>query len=309
MVFVAKFSSPLLLKNILEAVSFLIDETYITFTTPGMKMSAIDSSHVAMLLASFPKEVFEEYTGMSEEILRVGINVGDFLKIVKRARSSDELAIKIDPESKNIQLLMTAEGKTRTFKLKSKEIQGYDEKEEGLLESFEQTLGDKFTTTIAIGADIIDEVVKDALIISDLIKVKFNKDQKTLSFFANDESGEFDVEIELSNDNAKCMPEMLKADAEGIYSLNFLESFIKLQSVASTFTMSLGGNIPARIVAKAPADSSVENGPSVLITYLLAPRVEEQGDDFDMDSMDDSEEETSGEEAGEEAASNDEEEE
>ncbi len=66
-------------------------------------------------------------------------------------------------------------------------------------------------------------------------------------------------------------------DAEGIYSLNFLENIIKIQSITNNFEIALGNNIPMKI--KGAITSSAGNPTEGKIVYLLAPRVEDQNED------------------------------
>ncbi|MBN2152785.1 MAG: hypothetical protein JW839_15140 [Candidatus Lokiarchaeota archaeon] len=282
--FSATLENSRILKGIIEAISFLIDETYVYVYPTGLKLNAIDSSHVAMLLAFLPKELFTEYKCSQDS--KIGINVQDLIKILRRSGGKDEIQLQLDKKDKNTLLItMKSDKSTRTFKLKSKEIPGYDAKEEGLLESFEETLKDKFSATIQIEGAVLDEIVKDALIISDLIKVQVLSAEKVMNFTASDESGEVAIEIDLEKG---VLDKKVQNDAEGIYSLNFLENIIKIQSITNHFEIALGNNIPMKI--KGAITSSAGNPTDGKIVYLLAPRVEEEnedefGDDFDANDI------------------------
>jgi proliferating cell nuclear antigen len=272
--FSATLENSKIIKGIIEAINFLIDETYIYVYTTGMKLCAIDSSHVAMLLASLPKELFTEYKCAQDS--KIGINISDLLKIIRRAGSKDGIQLHIDPKDKNTLLItMKSEKSTRTFKLKSKEIPGFDGKEEGLLESFEETLKDKFFASLTFDGAVLDEIVKDALIISDLIKVQVMSAEKVVAFSSSDESGEVDIEIDLEGKGV--LDKSVKNDAEGIYSLSFLENIIKIQSITTNLAIALGSNIPMKI--QGAIASSTGNPTGGKIVYLLAPRQEDQNED------------------------------
>jgi proliferating cell nuclear antigen len=290
--FSATLDNSRILKGIIEAISFLIDETYVYVYPTGLKLNAIDSSHVAMLLAFLPKELFTEYKCSQDS--KIGINVQDLIKILRRAGSKDEIQLQLDKKDKNTLLItLKSDKSTRTFKLKSKEIPGYDAKEEGLLESFEETLKDKFTATIQMEGGVLDEIVKDALIISDLLKVQVMSAEKVINFTAFDESGEVDIEIDLEGKGV--LDKKVLNDAEGIYSLNFLENIIKIQSITNNFEIALGNNIPMKI--KGAITSTSGNPTEGKIVYLLAPRVEDQNEDEfgdDIDASDVEEELSSG---------------
>ena len=277
--FSATFDNARVLKGIIEAISFLIDETYMYAYPTGVKFNAIDSSHVAMLLAFLPKELFVAYECTQDT--RIGISVADLVKILRRAKANDAIDLQVLANDKNtLRVTMKGDKSTRTFKLKSKEIPGYDAKEEGLLESFEETLKDKFIATVHLDGAVLDEVVKDALIISDLIKVQVMAAEKAIAFNASDDSGEVDIRIDL--DGKGVLGKDVKADAEGIYSLNFLENIIKIQGFIDHFEIALGNNIPMKITGAIKAVAPAEGKPSNVegkIVYLLAPRVEDQNED------------------------------
>jgi proliferating cell nuclear antigen len=302
--FSATLENSRILKGIIEAISFLIDETYVYVYPTGLKLNAIDSSHVAMLLAFLPKELFTDYKCSQDS--KIGINVQDFIKILRRAKANDEIQLQLDKKDKNTLLItMKSDKSTRTFKLKSKEIPGYDAKEEGLLESFEETLKDKFSATIQLEGAVLDEIVKDALIISDLLKVQVQSAEKVINFTASDESGEVNIEISLEGKGV--LDKKVLNDAEGIYSLNFLENIIKIQSITNNFEIALGNNIPMKI--KGAITSSAGNPTEGKIVYLLAPRVEDQNEDEFGDDIDasDVEEELSSGGADEDSGGEDEE--
>ncbi|MFX0098302.1 MAG: proliferating cell nuclear antigen (pcna) [Candidatus Hodarchaeota archaeon] len=273
--FIAALENPRIIRGIIEAISFLIDETYLYAYPSGVKMNAIDSSHVAMLLAQLPKEIFTEYE--CKEQFKIGLNVADISKILRRAKSEDTVELIRKSEEPNTLLIrMKSERSTRTFKLKSKEIQEYDEKEENIMETFEETLQDKFTSSISMEGPLLDEIIKDALIISDLIKVQIMSAESLINFLAYDESGEVEVELDLKGGGGGILDSEVKGDSEGLYSLNFLENIIKIQAVVDNFKISLGSNIPMKMEGLFG-----ENG---RIVYLLAPRVEdEEEDEFDED--------------------------
>jgi proliferating cell nuclear antigen len=291
MSFLAKLSSASTLKSIVDIISFLIDETPMVIDSTGIHMAAIDSSHVAMLFANFPKEMFDEFKAPPEEV-KIGLTVGDLHKILKRAKSSDEIEIGPDGDKKNgLVIRMTSEKTKRTFKLKSKDIPG---DESANISTYSKSLDDKFTSTFTIESSSMDEIVKDALIVSDLITIAMSK-EKELKISATDDSGNGEVEI-IMDAGKDGWNASVKDAAAGIYSLNFLENFAKLSSISGAFTVSIGSNVPARIVC----NTGDAEHPGAEITYFLAPRVEDQNDD-DWDTEESDKEEETGSKPDEES--------
>ena len=115
------------------------------------------------------------------------------------------------------------------------------------------------------------------------MKVQISSAEKTVNFLAFDESGEVEVELELEGEGI--IDSDCKEDSEGLYSLNFLESIIKIQSVIGNFNVHLGNNIPMKLEGKLDEEKGGR------IVYLLAPRVEngnddEFGEDFNDENLD-----------------------
>lgn len=281
---IAKLDNSKIMRALLEAIQFLIEETHINASPAGIEMNAMDSSHVAMLLAKLPKDMFTEYK--CDGNMKIGINVQDFLKILRRAKPADELHLLHDGKDPNTILIrMKSEKSVRSFKLKSKEIHGLAGNEEQIVQNFEGALKDKFTVKLHIEGGVLDEVIKDALIIDDIIKAQVQAAEKMLRFSASDESGELEIELELGGPGV--LDADVKEDAEGTFSLGFLENIIKIQSIVDTFEVSFASNLPMMIAGKF---SQANDG---RIVYLLAPRVEEEedeefGDDFNADNLEES---------------------
>jgi proliferating cell nuclear antigen PCNA len=283
MAFIAKLAKASVLKTIFEVVEHLIDETYIYIRNDGIMIYAMDSSHVAMFHALFPKECFVEYGKFDVDEIKIGTRIQDLVKILRRAKATDELSIVVDdPKNPSLSIKIVNEKMTRTFKLKHKDIQAEDIK----WDNFNETLKDKFTASFSISGVMLDEFIKDAMIMSDLVDIKVNGPEKSLSFIAFNESGDVEIDIDLSRDDGGCKAIELKNDATGKYALQFLESFMKLQAVVDDFTFSIGNNIPASISCKSFSIDGDENSPAVSISYLLAPRVEEEGLDDDEGNVD-----------------------
>ena len=283
----------------MDAVSFLIDETTVRVNGSGMYINAIDSSHVAMLFARFPKEMFVEYQSTGEDI-DIGISVADFLKILKRAKAADGIELSSGGAkgdkggARDLIVRMISDRTKRTFTLKGKAPTHDDNVN---IDTFSASLDPKFTASFSIESGMLDEIVKDAIIMSDLIDV-FMSPEKGLKFSAEDDSGSGELEIDIDANGGE-WESAVTGESAGKYSLAFLENIAKISSVAERFVISIGSNIPMKLRCDASADGSA----GASITYFLAPRVDDDQDD-DIDGESGSEEldeldEEAGQPAGE----------
>ncbi|MHA1791522.1 MAG: proliferating cell nuclear antigen (pcna) [Promethearchaeota archaeon] len=287
MVFKAELDDPKILRGIVEAISFLVDETNLIASSSGLKIMAIDNSRVAMLHAELQKDLFNNFTCDKE--YRIGISINDMIKILRRAKSNDKLELLLDTDKANdLSIIIRSEKSKRTFRLKSKIIQEISEeieRQEQMMEQLEETFKDKFTATITMEGNLLDEILKDASIVSDIIKIQVLRAENEVDFMAYDDSGEVEINIDMMGSGV--IDKQVKDDAEGLYSLNFLENILKIQSVVSDFEISIGHNIPMKLEGRilAADDGNVAGR----IIYILAPRVDEEDeyeDDFDTDDFD-----------------------
>lgn len=268
------------IKATFEAISFLISETFMIGSPGGLTIQAADPSHAALLLAHFTPDVFDEYQ-CPDEGFKFGLNITDVIKILRRAKKSDKIHMSLETEN-TIHVRFKSEKSTRTFKLKSKKIKDINEQGENMVENLSIQLQERFNASIKIESDLLDDIVKDAVIISDLVHVRIGTDN-LMTFRAENETGEVEVEIDL--EDSKCvLYSDVEANCEAGYALDYLENILKIKSVVSIFELSLGVDIPIKITGVLMKEGNPTQGS---ITYILAPRVEDEEDDEYSDDVED----------------------
>lgn len=262
---------------IIGAMGFLVDETKNLFDEDGLHAVAVDSSRVAMLSIDIGKAAFTEY--MVAEPTVVQYAPSDLLKILKRLKSTDllQLAIKSRHE---IQIVGKSDKTRRAFKLKSKEDASLGAGSDDLFKKFhdfEVSLAGKFTREITLDSAVFAEILGDCEIID--ILVKFQLSERGLEATATDDASEALVEIapEQMADPGK------NTEGAGLYSLDFLKGFFNnISPVAKGgVSMSLGDSIPMLLKIRF---SMLENpDAAVTVKFLLAPRVEDEEEEYKDD--------------------------
>ncbi|MHA1680490.1 MAG: proliferating cell nuclear antigen (pcna) [Promethearchaeota archaeon] len=281
--FKATLTNSKILRGIIEAVHYLIEETYIYASPDGIRMTAIDETRVAMLHAELLKDLFTSYS--CSEKFKIGVNINDMIKILRRAKPSDEIELNHSPTNPNdLSILMKSERSKRTFRIKSRMIEemddGDEKKKENIMEQLNETFKDKFTAVVKMDGLMLDEITKDALIISDTIKIQVLQAENVINFLAFDETGEVDIEIDLESG---VLDKKVTGDSEGTYALNFLDNIIKIQSVVDSLELSLGSNIPMKLEGNLQDESGNNTGGKIV--YLLAPRVDDDEEEFDDENF------------------------
>jgi proliferating cell nuclear antigen len=257
----------------------LIDKTSISINENGLKLNGMDDSHVAMLLGILKKEMFISYE-CNDEFL-INVDVRDVIKILRRGKKSDNIRLIGNSKKNDLTVVMESTKSKRNFHLKFIDDIETDKNAIKIMEDLIENVSNKITVSFDLDGPAFQEIVQDALIISDLMLVRSESPDSNLFITANSEDvGELEVEIEskiLENYDAK-------EKAEGLYSLNFLESMMKLHSTAiPSFRIGLGDGIPLMIIGDIIQQDEVVGH----VKYFLAPRVENE-DDYEDDEYDDS---------------------
>ncbi len=267
-VFSAKMQDSKILKGMIDAVSAIIDETYFVADANGLNLSAMDESHICMMSATLPAALFDDY--MCAYLAKIGINLEDLTKIMKRAGAADAVEFRHAKESEKFQVQMKGQG-TRTFSLRLTDID-----EEKLPPTAE--LDVQFDATARLDVGVLAEAVKDAEIYQDTLQIAITK--AGAKFSAEGEVG--DIEYVLPLD--KLEDARVTKDGRGVFALSFLKNILKMSAITDTVTLSIAENAPLKIefaILNPSKPTQDDKGnpievPKGKVTYYLAPRVESE---------------------------------
>ncbi|MHA1526961.1 MAG: proliferating cell nuclear antigen (pcna) [Promethearchaeota archaeon] len=266
MSFKLKLENSRILKGIIETLASIIDETEFIVSPNEFTISAMDPSRICLLKLGIKKENFDGYECSAES--KVGLNLDDLDKILKRSANDDSLEIDFNEKDNKVKIKMQRgdSTRTRTFSLALLDIDIEEIPMENLLAI-------EYPTIFAIDPTFLVEAIKDAEIYSEILNVKAEEGQG-LVFSSSGQIGE--MEYELSQDD------LLSSDISdtnsGAYSLTFLKAILKITSITEKLEMSLKTDHPLKMIF-----NLLEGGE---LSYFSAPRVEEADFDDDDDDMD-----------------------
>jgi len=250
--FVAKFDDAKTWQSLIGAISALVDEANFEISPKGMTLRAMDPSRIAMVDFELPKSAFSHYE--CDEEGRIGINLDEMDKIVKRAGAGNSLELGLNRE-KN-QLRITLQGRTkRSFNISLIDL-GADRP---------PSLNVDFDINVKITAETLKEIIQDANIISDFIAIDAAPESLLIS--ARGDTGNLEVNIGKSEE--ALLEYTVKQPAKSLYALEYLNDMMKAVAASDTVQLEFGKGTPIKLVF------AVSSGGH--ITYFLAPRVE---DDF-----------------------------
>ncbi len=264
MSFSLKLENSRILKGIIETLASIIDETEFKVTPKEFTISAMDPSRICLLKLSIKKDDFDEYDCSQDS--KVGLNLDDLDKILKRSTSNDAVEISFNEKEQKIKIKMQREGasRTRTFSLALLDIDIEEIPMDNLLKI-------EYPSKWVMEPNFLVEAIKDAEIYSEILNINANEG-KGLIFSSSGQIGE--MEYDLNEEDL--IESELQGSSSGAYSLTFLKAILKIASITEKLEIALKTDHPLKMNF-----DLLEGGK---LNYFLAPRVEEE--EFNEDDMD-----------------------
>lgn len=237
------------LKDIISAISILVDEAGFDVTPSGIKLRAMDPSHIAMVDFSWEKEAFDEFACETET--KLCINIGELLKLFKRASETEVAELSLDEKTGRLEIILQGEY-IRKFSIP-------------VLDTVSEEVPTpkiNFDTSIEIETACLKNATDDAGLVSDHIIFEATKDM----FYMKAAGDLGSVSIELSKESKVVLELKIEKESKAIYSLNYLNEIVKAaSSTADTVKMEFSKDMPVKL------SFGLVHGHLI---YYLAPRIE-----------------------------------
>ena len=123
----------------------------------------------------------------------------------------------------------------------------------------------EFDTTFEIKASFIQQVLKDAEMVSDYLKIRAK--EEGIFFGAESDTKEMDTFIEPQSEEMETGSFLVSGESEAMYSLDFLSNFLRGIRSSDYVRMSFNKEQPIRLVYE------IEDKGHLI--YFVAPRIEE----------------------------------
>jgi len=239
-----------LLRDAITAISTLIDEGTFNVSPEGIKLRSMDPSRVAMVDFTMQKTAFDEY--VSDQNAKICINLGEFLKLLKRAGRDEAVEILLD-ESKG-QVVITIRGRyTRTFRMPTLEA----------MEDEVPTPRVTFNAKVTLTTDGLRHSLEDVALVSDHVRMETDGER----FMMSAKGDIMGANIELEKGSDALLSLEVKEPSRATYPLSYLSDIVKAASATSDIVaLEFSTDMPVRLDFKQPYDGS--------LVYYLAPRIE-----------------------------------
>ncbi len=248
--FKIKLADARLLKNMISAISTLIDEATFNITSEGMNLKAMDPSRVAMVDFEWPKTVFDEY--ICEQPTKICINISELLKLLRRVGKDEYVELSLDEKTGKMQVTLVGKY-TRTFIMPT-------------LETAEEEIPTPkltFNVKAKVTTDGLKGALGEAALVSD--HVRFEADsEKLILRAAGDIMG---AVIELKKGGDALLDIEVSEPSKATYSLSYLSEIVKAASTTSDIAnLEFSTDMPIRLDFQQPREGK--------LVFYLAPRIE-----------------------------------
>jgi proliferating cell nuclear antigen len=238
------------LRDMITAISILVDEATFKLDPDGIKLRAMDPSRVAMIDFEWPKTIFEEY--QADTPAKMCINITELLKLLKRAGKEETVELSLDEQTAKLNIKIAGKY-ARNFTMPT------------LQASEEEVPTPKLTFNVKIKATTegLTQAIEDAQLVSD--HVRLEADPEKLVFNAAGDLMGAVITIQKGSDTLLDLE--AKEPSKATFSLSYLTEIIKAASQTSDIaTMEFSSDMPIKIDFQQPKEGR--------LTFYLAPRIE-----------------------------------
>jgi proliferating cell nuclear antigen len=202
---------------------------------------------VAVVDFNIFSKAFESYELDKEQA--IGLNIGNLLSVLKRAKGSDKLTF-ILQEGK-LQIIIK-NSSTRKFYVPLLDLK---EEEVPPVEQLE------FSTKVELKPEILESGIADAEIIAD--SVLFEASENGFKMIAEGDVNRSELELEKGNEALIGLE--TKGEVKARYPLDYLKKMIKAAKIADSIIIKFGKDYPMML--------SFEVADKLSLKFILAPRV------------------------------------
>ncbi len=240
-----------LLKNTVPILAEIVDEGVFKINQNGLNFLSPDRAMVAVIDFQILSSAFDSYQIDNE--VSIGLNLSNFVSILKRVKSSDKLIMELDEGNNKLRLTIQGNGK-RTFELPLLDI------------SMEKPPIDQlnFSGKVQMESGIFEEGVADAEIAGDSIVFEA---EPSGTFRMHAQGDVSSTKLEMKNEDSSLLGVETQQPLRGRYPLEYLKKMAKAAKLANQMTMEFGTDYPMRLTFQVID--------KMKISFILAPRVEE----------------------------------
>lgn len=241
--------NPDMLKNSIGLIAEILDEGVFKVDSNGLSLLSPDRTMVAVVDFQLLSSAFNEYA--SDSPAELGVNMSNFVSILKRAKSSDKITLKGGDKNK-LEILIEGSSKRR-FELPLLDVKAEKPPVDQL----------SFPGKIELESNVLEEGIEDADTVSD--SIVFETGVGLLRLWAKGDTST--AQLELKEGDSGLLNLGITGDNKSRYPLDYLKKMIKASKLAKNVSVEFSTDYPLRLTFK--------DVDKLHLGFVLAPRVSE----------------------------------
>jgi proliferating cell nuclear antigen len=217
----------------IEALKELLTDTCIEFDETGMKIIAMDTSHIVLVHLKLDASKFEHYYCKSK--INIGVNMLNFHKLIKTINSTDSLTLFMDDVNINHLGIKIENGDKNTKTIYKLNLLDFDNPHI----SIDPT---EFNSVITLPSTDFQKICRDMSNVSELVEITNIRNQLIFSC-----TGDFcSQETVLSDMDGSSITQLGSTDTivQAVFKLKYLVLFTKCTGLSSVVELYLKNSFP-----------------------------------------------------------------
>lgn len=259
--FEATLDKAQLLKMIVESIKDIVTDANIEVKETGLSLQAMDSSHVSLVSLTLQSSLFAHFR--CDQSVTLGLNLGNFSKILKCAGNEDSVTLKAMHDSDELTIAFESPSQDRIseFQLKLMDI---DSEQLGIPDQ-------EYATSIKISSKEFQRIVRDMSVLGDTCSICCTKEGIKFSVSGDLGNGNITLRKNSSVDKDEDAVDItLDEPVELSFALRYLNFFTKATPLASRVNIAMSPEIPVVVAYNVGEDEGMGS-----LAFYLAPKIED----------------------------------
>lgn len=232
-----------IIKSCFESISNIVAEITLIFDSEGMRLTALDKSHITFVTLELQAGLFDTYNCDKPE--KVTIDADKFYEILKKCKTNDILMLSVDEGD----FIITFQGDAvRRFKLHLIDIE-YEPQTPPIIE---------YNVNIMVPSGMVQSALKDMTLFNE--NLQFLIDEDYFKIISTGDLG--DVNIDYLH--GEHITEVVRAS----YTIKKLDDIFRASKFSKECMISLGDAMPLTVTFELPTRDG-------RLSFMLAPRIQE----------------------------------
>jgi len=162
----ARLPSPVILKKLLDAIKELVTDVKFECNEEGLKLQAMDNSHVALVAVALHESAFSMYR--CDRPIPLGLNINSLSKVIKCAKDDDIVTLRATDDVDTLHLTYESKHSDRIAEYAMK-LLDIDQDQLGIPDT-------EYDATVRMSSNEFQRIVRDLANLGESVRIEVNKE-------------------------------------------------------------------------------------------------------------------------------------